>query len=101
MPKRMTWFVVGAASGVGATVAAGRKVRRTVHQLAPTNLGKRGATAVRNAAGDISAAVRDGRSAMAAKEAELKARLQGQSGQPTIDLDNVIDVTERARRRAH
>ncbi len=68
--KRITWFVAGAAAGVGGTAYAKRKARQAADRYRPINMAK-------GAVDRVADAVREGRSAMAAKEAELKARQDG------------------------
>ena len=65
--KRLVWFAAGAAAGVGGTAYAKRKAREAADRYRPVSLAK-------GAASRVAEAVREGRSAMAAKEAELKAR---------------------------
>lgn len=93
MMKRATWFVAGAATGAAGAVAATRKVKRTVAQMAPSNVARKGVDAAKAQVHRVTDAVRDGRSAMADRELELRERL----GLPTPpdDDDTVIDVTER------
>ena len=38
MPKRVTWFVVGAAAGATGSVYAKRKARKAVERMQPTNV---------------------------------------------------------------
>jgi hypothetical protein len=70
MMKRLTWFVGGALAGAAGAGAAKRKVRQAATVLSPVHLGPRAAHRV----GD---AVRVGRRAMRAREAELRARVAG------------------------
>jgi hypothetical protein len=67
MMRRAMWFAAGAAAGVSGSYYARRKVREAAERYKPVNV-------ARGAAGRIVEAVREGRSAMAAKEAELRAR---------------------------
>ena len=98
MFKRLTWFTVGALAGVGSTVAAGVRVRRTVAQMAPDHLARTTVTVAKDRAADVADAWRTGRSAMKAKEAQLRALAEGHpSG---TDSPNVIDIsTGRGGRR--
>ncbi|MCU1387497.1 MAG: hypothetical protein JWL72_835 [Ilumatobacteraceae bacterium] len=77
MMKRVTWFVSGAVAGVAGAGYAKRKVKETASQLAPANVAKAAVAKVRHRSADVADAVRDGRDAMRAKEAELRARLHG------------------------
>jgi hypothetical protein len=113
MIKRLTWFVGGAVAGATAASAAKRKVKKTAAQLAPATVAKTAVQRVRDA-------VEDGRHAMRAKEAELKARRDGRAstladelgagdtvyvdGRPVapgqvIVLREVDDLAERRTRR--
>jgi hypothetical protein len=109
MAKRVTWFVLGTAAGVSGTVAAGRKVRKTVEQMAPTRVAKRGADAVRAKAAEVRDAVSEGVAQMRYTEAELKSRITGEPmPDDVVDPDRytrtVIEVvevgSERGGRRA-
>lgn len=70
MIKRFTWFVAGAVAGVAAMGAARRKVKAAAADLAPAEVLRRTGDRVRDA-------VAEGRRAMRAKEAELRARSGG------------------------
>ena len=61
------WFAAGAAAGVGGTAYAKRKAREAADRYRPVSLAK-------GAVDRVADAVREGRVAMAAKEAELKSR---------------------------
>jgi len=79
--KRITWFVAGTAVGAAGAGYAKRKVKDTVgrraQQLAPVNVAKNAAGKVRATGRNVVGAVREGRSAMKAKEVELKAARDG------------------------
>jgi hypothetical protein len=98
MLKRLTWFTAGAVAGIGGTVAAGVRVRRTVHNLAPDHLARGAAKAAKERMADVADAWRTGHSAMRAKEAQLRALAEGHpSG---TERPNVIDIsTGRGGRR--
>lgn len=80
MMRRATWFVAGAAAGAGGAVYAGRKVRQAADKLKPVNVARTAADRARQRGRDVVAAVRDGRAAMAAKEAELRAERDRDAG---------------------
>lgn len=69
--KRVTWFVGGVAAGAAgasyAKQAVRKRAKQTATKLNPVNLAKK-------AGGNVAGAVREGRAAMKAREAELKAR---------------------------
>lgn len=72
--RRVTWFMGGIAAGaVGANYAT-RKVKQTASQLAPANVARGAAGRVKQGGRHVIEAVREGRSAMHAREDELKAR---------------------------
>lgn len=72
--KRLTWFVAGAAAGATGANYATKKVKRTAAQLAPANVAKGAASRAKQSGLRVVDAVREGRSAMHAREDELKAR---------------------------
>jgi hypothetical protein len=75
--KRVTWFVVGAAAGASTAIATGKKVRQKADQLKPVNVAKSAASRARARSHEVADAIREGRAAMKAKEAELKQRRDG------------------------
>jgi hypothetical protein len=90
MMKRVTWFAAGAAAGAVGAVAAGKKVRQHVDQLKPVNVARSAADRVKRRGQDVAAAVREGRGAARAKEAELKARRDGVGA--TVDLPGITSA---------
>ncbi len=88
--KRLTWFVVGAASGVAATRTAKRKVQRTVERLSPDHVARHAVQTVKHTARDVVDALKDGRQAMVAKEAEMRARRDGHA----VTIPGAIETTE-------
>jgi hypothetical protein len=64
--KRLVWFAVGAAAGAAAPAYARRKARQAAERYRPVNMAK-------GAVDRLTDAVREGRAAMAAKEAELRS----------------------------
>ena len=85
MIKRLTWFVGGAVAGVAGAGIAKRKVRQAATHLTPKNI----ADGVRSRMHD---AVAEGRVAMRAKEAELRARADGRAVRLADDLDEGDEV---------
>jgi hypothetical protein len=63
MFKRVFWLTVGAAAGFGGSVWLQRRMKQAVDRFAPENVQS-----------DVKAALSEGRAAMRAKEAELRAR---------------------------
>ena len=74
MMKRVTWFVSGVAAGAAGAGYAKRKVKQTAANLAPVNVARQAAGAVRDRGRHLADAVREGRAAMHAREDELRAR---------------------------
>ncbi|MEO6122107.1 MAG: hypothetical protein ABIR32_00250 [Ilumatobacteraceae bacterium] len=95
MMKRVTWFVSGAVAGVAGTGYAKRKVKATAAQLAPVNVAKSAVAKVRDRRNDVVEAVRDGRQAMKAKEAELKARLHGTTAPIAEELADPLSADDQ------
>ena len=87
MFKRVTWFVTGAAAGVGGSLYAKRRVQQAIDRLTPEYV-QEAAKAKARAVGDtVADAVREGRQAMREREAELR-------GEPS-PLGRAIDTTAR------
>ncbi len=85
MIKRLTWFVGGAVAGVAGTGFAKRKVKQATTHLAPSNV-------VHGMTSRIRDSVAEGRRAMRAREAELRARLDGRMLRLADDLDEGDEV---------
>jgi hypothetical protein len=85
MMKRLTWFVGGAVAGVAGAGIAKRKVKQAATHLAPKNIANGVASRMRDA-------VAEGRVAMRAKEAELRARADGRAMRLADDLDEGDEV---------
>ena len=79
MMKRLTWFLGGAAAGIAGSSVAKKKVKAAAAELAPSNIARKTTDRVRDA-------VQEGKRAMRAKEAEMRARLDGRSGTLADDL---------------
>jgi hypothetical protein len=77
MMKRVTWFVAGVAAGAAGAGYATRRIKRTAAHLAPANVARHAAGAVRAGGRTVVDAVRDGRVAMRDREDELRARRDG------------------------
>jgi hypothetical protein len=72
--KRTIWFTVGAATGLGSSWWVQRRVRQAAAQL-PERVQREVTDAARRRVSDVRAAASEGKAAMAAREAELRARL--------------------------
>jgi hypothetical protein len=79
--KRVRWMGFGAVAGVGATMWARQRMRRTVQRYLPAQVSNEVAARARAIGGELRGAFDDGRQAMAAKEAQLRAQIeQGRGG---------------------
>ncbi len=85
MMKRLTWFVGGAVAGAAGAGAAKRKVKAKASELSPANV-------ARGVRSRVSDAVHDGKRAARAKEAELRARLEGRGTTLADTLDDGDEV---------
>jgi len=72
--RRAFWLVAGFAIGIATSYAATRRLRRVAQRYVPAEV-------VDRWSGNMKAAVNEGRSAMKARETELKAGMGGPSGQ--------------------
>lgn len=93
--KRVTWFVSGAVAGVAGAGYAKKKVKATAAQLAPVHVAKSAVSKVRARGNDVAEAVRDGRQAMKAREAELKARLNGTAAPLADELADQLSADDQ------
>lgn len=75
--KRVTWFIGGVAAGAAGVGYTKKKVKQTANQLAPVNVAKGAAGRVRDQGRLVVDAIREGRDAKNAKEAEMRARYDG------------------------
>ena len=85
MIKRMTWFVSGAVAGLAGAGMAKRKFKQAATHLTPKNVVHGVTTRVRES-------IVEGRVAMRAKEAELRARLDGRVVRLADDLEDGDEV---------
>ncbi len=77
MMKRLSWFLGGAVAGVAGVGLAKKKAKETAAQLAPSHVARSAMARLRGRGHDVSEAISEGRRAMHAKEAELRARRDG------------------------
>lgn len=89
MIRRLIWFVSGIVAGVSGVLFAGRRVKKTVGSLAPARVVGKAADATRDKARTIGDAWREGREAMRAREAELRARRDGRLESLASSVDPV------------
>jgi hypothetical protein len=85
--SRLMWFAAGAAAGVGGSMYAKRKAREAAERYRPVNVAK-------GALDRFTEAVREGRAAMVAREAELRARQDAPSLAPVPTTAPSIYVVE-------
>lgn len=75
MLKRLRWFVLGAVSGVAATLWGVTVARSRVRRLAPAQVAGEVSARARSRVDDLRDALLEGRLAMRARERELRAEL--------------------------
>jgi hypothetical protein len=73
----MFWFGLGTGLGFGSAYWFTRWVRDTAARYAPERVSSQVSTAVRGLGEDLKTAVAEGRSAMRAREADLRGALEG------------------------
>ncbi len=71
MFKRALWFSIGCGSSLWVM----RTVRRTLERLTPHRLTQDAVAGARSASNELKAALDEGRQAMRAREAELRAEI--------------------------
>lgn len=96
MIKRFVWFVGGTIAGVTGTLVAGRRVKRRVRTLAPVRVVQETTSSLRRRVADLGEAIDEGRQVMQAREAELRARVDGRVSslsdvdRPISDRDSLL-----------
>jgi hypothetical protein len=73
--KRLRWLGLGALAGVSGSIWAQRRVRQAVDRVMPAQLGNELRRRVGRVSDDLRMSLSEGRTAMAEREAELRARL--------------------------
>ena len=91
MMKRVTWFALGAAAGVGTSVVAKRKAKAAAQHYQPAKVAGRAVDAAKDKGRALADALREGRLAAWQKEAELRAQLRE-------DLDRPVTAYSQATR---
>ena len=84
MPKRTFWFVTGTAAGLGSSLWVQRRVRTVVERYVPEKVQERAAGAARKVAPAVRDAVSEGREAMRAREAEMRAEVDQRGRAPPL-----------------
>jgi hypothetical protein len=75
MMRRVMWFTAGAVAGVSGSVYVRRKAKEAADRYRPVSMAK-------GAVERVTDAVREGRAAMAAREAELRGAQDGDGPTP-------------------
>ncbi len=104
MFKRVVWMGMGFGAGVGATVWTEVKLRRTAQRFTPAAIGDELSGRVRSLGADVRDALQEGRAAMVAREAQLRAELA--PGPPLLvsgaqPVSKVIELSSAKARNRH
>lgn len=101
MFKRIFWLGTGVAVGAGGAFWAKRKVEETVEQYLPEQVAVRAAATAKGLGTTVRIAAAEGREAMRATEAELRAKVDARTfvGEPTSPAPGK-DANTAAPRRA-
>ncbi len=98
MMKRLVWFTAGAVAGAGGSAYAKRKARQAATRYRPVSMAK-------SAVDRLADAVREGRAAMVAREAELRAAEEAEiAPRPVVVVETTaVELVDPAYvpRRAH
>jgi len=81
--KRLFWATLGAGAGVALGVGTVRWASKTAERLAPASVGRRTLDAAGEWRVRLADALEEGRAAMAAREAELRAQHAGPGNEAT------------------
>lgn len=81
--RRLFWATLGLGVGAALGVGAVRWASRTAERLAPASLGRRTLDAAGEWRARLAEALEEGRAAMAAREAELRAQHAGPGNEAT------------------
>ncbi|MGN6694583.1 MAG: hypothetical protein ACTHN0_10440 [Aquihabitans sp.] len=79
MFKRIFWLSTGVAVGAGGAFWAKRKVEETVEQYLPEQVAVRAAATAKGLGATVRSAAAEGREAMRATEAELRAKVDART----------------------
>jgi hypothetical protein len=96
--KRVRWMSMGAAAGVGASVWAQYRLRRTLDQHPSARVSLQAAAKARRLGLEVREAILDGRDAMVAREEALRAELDARLV-PIRPEDTSDGVARRPLRR--
>jgi hypothetical protein len=78
--KRLVWFAAGAVAGAGGSAYAKHKARQAANRYRPVSVAK-------GAVDRVAGAVREGRAAMVAREAELRAAQERPPAPPVVVVE--------------
>lgn len=98
--RRLFWLGVGAAAGASGTIWTQRRVKEQLDNLGPETavaVAGRGAKAIGRT---VSAAISEGRAAMAEREDELEYEMNTRRGRHTNGRRGSVDVGSRSRVRS-
>ncbi|HET6772481.1 MAG TPA: hypothetical protein VFH36_04170 [Acidimicrobiales bacterium] len=101
MFKRTFWFGTGVTAGFGGAMWIRRQVLRAVRRYAPEQVQADVTTSVRRLGNDVRSALRDGRHAMADREAELRSELTGVARPATAHAGGREAGTRRGEHARH
>ncbi len=98
MFKRVVWVGTGMAVGASGAFWAKRKVTETVERYLPEQVANRAASSARDLGQTVRAAATEGRAAMRATEAELRARVEARtfSGERPAEKADEVPVPSPA-----
>ena len=104
MIKRLVWFISGLATGAGAVVVLGKRIRRRMAELTPVRIADRGVQRAKSMGSNVREAFREGVDAKRQREQELQDRVHGArtgtDDQQIIDESKIIVLHERHSQRS-
>jgi hypothetical protein len=102
--KRAFWMSTGMAVGASGAFWAKRKVEQTVERYLPEQVAERVGTNARDLGRTVRAAASEGRAAMRATEAELRARVEARTfvgpERPAAEPTRAVPAPRTGTRRA-
>jgi len=101
MFKRTFWFGTGVTAGFGGAMWIRRRLQRAVHRYAPGRVQAGVTTSVRRLGTDLRTALRDGRHAMADREAQLRSELAPPARPATAHAGGRRAGTRRSEHARH
>jgi hypothetical protein len=101
MFKRTFWFGTGVTAGFGGAMWIRRRLLRVVHRYAPEQVQGEVTTSARRLGTDLRSALRDGRHAMADREAQLRSELAPPARPATAHAGGRAGGTRRSEHARH